>query len=281
MPKWNSDVSGSVSEEIFLYEDITIQGWEGEHHLIASGNHQEQPIVFMHGITEYAKSFLPIMKMLPKDYYAVSIDLRGRGDSFKPDKGYRLRDYIDDLLTIWNLFSGHEKRPIVVGHSMSGRIAAAFAAQYPHLLRALVLIDPPISGPGRRLFPLPSTRFTEPKTALEKGDMLAFASYYAQTKLDVALKEQELSNCSLSAIEQTYLSFNKEPFHTYYQMITTPTLLLAAGFSPLISDEEYAELQLMNSHVQMKRIPNIGHEIYKEDPELFVNELMLFVQTLS
>ena len=280
MPKWDNDAR-AVSEETFTYEDIVVQGGKGELHLIAAGNQQAQPIVFMHGITEYARSFLPIMKMLPKDYYLVAIDLRGRGDSFKPDEGYRLCDYIDDLLTIWSLFSGHAKRPIVVGHSMSGRIATAFAAQYPQLLSALVLIDPPISGPGRRPFPLPSTRFTEPKMALEKGDMTVFSSYYVQTKMDVSLKEKELRACSLSAIEQTYLSFNQEPFHTYYQMITTQTLLLAAGCSPLISDEEYVELQLMNSHVQMKRIPNIGHEIYKEDPELFVKELMLFVQTLS
>ena len=51
MPKWDNDAR-VVSEETFTYEDIVVQGGKGELHLIAAGNQQAQPIVFMHGITE-------------------------------------------------------------------------------------------------------------------------------------------------------------------------------------------------------------------------------------
>ena len=282
MSKLKTDANGlSVNKESTFYEHRKVQGWEGELHFITSGDKEAQPVVFLHGITEFAESFLPVIELLPSSLYAISIDLRGRGKSFKPEKGYRLHNYIEDLLVIWNMFSGDSKRPILVGHSMSGRIATAFAAQYPQLVSGLVLIDPPISGPGRRLFPVPLTRFTSPKQALEKADMEMFSAYYDPTKVDIELKKKELQACSLHAIEQTYRSFNQEPFHVYYQMITTPTLLLAAECSPLITDVEYSELQQMNPHVQMKRVPNIGHEIYKEDPQLFTNELVTFIQTLT
>lgn len=277
----NAEACKEDSADSFVHENITVQARDGELHLLASGDRNGQPIVFMHGITEFAQSFLPVMKLLPKTYYAVSIDLRGRGESFKPLDGYWLRDYTDDLLAVWNMFSGRLKPPILVGHSLSGRIAAAFVAAYPQLVEALVLIDPPISGPGRLPFPLPLTRFTGPKAALEEGDMDKFAAYYVHTKMDFALKAEELRACSLPAIEQSYVSLNREPFHAYYRMISKKTLLLAAELSPLITDYELLELQQMNALVETKRIPGIGHEICKEDPELFVDELLNFLSGIN
>ncbi|MGO4369502.1 alpha/beta fold hydrolase [Paenibacillus sp. MCAF20] len=266
-----------MDENGFAYESVKIQTLDGELRYIVSGDKQAQPIVFLHGITEYAKSFLPVMKLMPKSFYCVAVDLRGRGESFKPEEGYTLRDYTNDLLAVMNSLSGHAQRPILVGHSLSGRIAAAFAAEHPQLISAMVLIDPPISGPGRRSFPPPLSRFTGPKEAIEAGDMEAFAAFYANTKMDVSLKAEELRACAMPAIVQSYRSMNVEPFHSHYRRITTRALLLAAELSPLITNEELYELRQMNAYVKVKRLPGIGHEIYKEDPKLFVSEVLYFL----
>ncbi|MFD0679344.1 MULTISPECIES: alpha/beta fold hydrolase [unclassified Paenibacillus] len=272
------ELQKSSSDDANRFIDITVKTREGDIHLIASGNEAGRPVLFMHGITEYARSFVPVMKLLPASYYAVSMDLRGRGESFKPESGYWLQDYMADLLSVWNLFSGFSGSPILVGHSLSGRIAAAFAAQYPELVGTLILIDPPISGPGRREFPMPLSRFTGPKVALEKGNMEEFAAFYANTRLDTGVKAEELKLCSLQSIEQSYNSIMYEPFHSYYRLIRSRTLLLAAGLSPLITEEELDELKRMNPVVLTKRIVGIGHEIFKEDPKLFVDELLRFVE---
>lgn len=266
--------------EHFSYNDVMLQGADTQLHLITAGNPEGRPILFLHGITENAEAFLPVMKLLPADYYLLALDLRGRGQSSRP-RGYRHKDYIEDLLTVWNLISGYSEPPIVVAHSLSGRIAAAFAAQYARLIGGLLLIDPPISGPGRKAFPLPMTRFTGPKAAIELGDMTRFNSYYENTKMDVLIKASELKQCSLEAIEQSYHSLNEEPFHTSYRLIDCPAVLLAAELSPLITEEEREELTAMNKKVVTKRIPNVGHEIHKEAPDVIAAEVIELVNQLG
>ena len=267
--------------EHFEYKDVMLQGADTQLHLITAGNPEGRPILFLHGITENAEAFLPVMKLLPENYYLIALDLRGRGQSFKPAEGYRHRDYIEDLLTVWNLISGHSEPPIVVAHSLSGRIAASFAEKYSRLIGGLLLIDPPISGPGRKPFPLPMSRFTGPKAAIELGDVTRFNSYYANTKMDVLIKASELKQCSVEAIEQSYRSLNEEPFHTNYRLIDCPAVLLAAELSPLITEEERAELNAMNINVITKRIPGVGHEIHKEAPDVIAAEVMQLIHQLQ
>ena len=79
----------------------------------------------------------------------TALDPRGFGKSDRPESGYHIRDFADDLAC----FCEHVGivKPVVVGHSLGGGIAVELAARYPSLPRALVLVDPnPID-------PLPET----------------------------------------------------------------------------------------------------------------------------
>ena len=249
--------------------------------LLARGNPQGRPVLFLHGITENAAAFEPILRALPDDLYTLALDLRGRGGSDKPAKGYGALDYAEDLLAVWNRFSGHADKPVLVGHSMGGRAACAFAALYPDLAAGVVLIDPPLSGPGRAPFPLPLSRFLEPKRALAAGDLEAFRSYYGGEGFDYDRKARELAECSEEAIVLSYEAMNRDPFHSYYRMLRIPALLISAGLSPLISEDDEEELRGLNRQVRIARMDGVGHEIHKLAPERLTGELLGFLSSLS
>lgn len=261
--------------------DLTLEGPELRLHLIAKGNPQGRPVLFLHGITENARAFEPMIRSLPDDLYALGLDWRGRGESDKPETGYGIRQYAEDLLAVWNLFSGYADKPLLVGHSMGARAACAFAALYPDLAAGVVLIDPPLSGPGRRPFPTPLSRFLEPKRALAAGDMALFRSYYSGKGFDYERKAKELTECAEQAIVQSYDAMNKDPFHAYYRMLRVPALLIAAGLSPLITADDEEELACLNPSVLVKRFGDVGHEVHKWAPERLAEELLDFLSSLS
>lgn len=256
-----------------------VEGPAGSLHLIGCGDPKGRPVLFLHGITENARAFESAMRQLPDGLFAAAMDLRGRGLSAKPKNGYRLADYAEDLLAVCNGWPG--EAPTIVGHSMGARIAAAFAALYPGLVRGVLLIDPPISGPGRTSFPVPLARFVEPKRALERGDVEKFRSYYTAPGFDYERKARELDGCSLEAIEQSHAAMNTDPFHAYYRMLSVPALLVAAGGAPFISPEEETQLRKINPRVKTARLEGIGHEVHKLAPALFLQTVRDFLTSMD
>jgi pimeloyl-ACP methyl ester carboxylesterase len=67
------------------------------------------------------------------------VDLRGRGDSDKPDSGYGLQAHAGDAIRVLDHL-GLENATIA-GHSMGAFVALKTALTYPDRVRALVLLD--------------------------------------------------------------------------------------------------------------------------------------------
>jgi len=70
----------------------------------------------------------------------VSVDLRGHGESDKPQGPYPITAYVDDLAyVIAELGLG---KVVAVGHSMGGITALQLAAAHPDRVAAIVMVDP-------------------------------------------------------------------------------------------------------------------------------------------
>src|SRR4051794_29769780 len=96
------------------------------------------PVVFLHGLTFDRRSWRPIVDRLGGRVLSIALDLPGHGESSGPGLGFErlaalVRARLDEL--------GVE-RPVVVGHSMSGGLAMAYAAQHP--VRGAVNVDGPL-----------------------------------------------------------------------------------------------------------------------------------------
>jgi pimeloyl-ACP methyl ester carboxylesterase len=90
--------------------------------------------------------WFPIMPLLAKTHTVIVPDLRGAGDSSKPESGYDKKNMavdIHDLVT--SLGFSHAQ---IVGHDIGLMVAYAYAAQFPQETDRLVLMDAFLPGIG-------------------------------------------------------------------------------------------------------------------------------------
>lgn len=263
----------------YSFEDLYVQGLHANIHLITKGNKDGVPMIFLPGITSYSYSFRHVLNRMSEDYYLLSMDPRGRGLSDAPKEGYTLNDYSEDLLNVINAIIDNPHPPILVGHSMGARIAAAFGSRYPSLISGVVLIDPPINGPGqRKVYPNPLSMFIKQKEAVDQGELDLFRGYFpAFTDEQVEERAEEYRNNSLQAIVQSYESLLKEPFQVHVKMLSVPTLLLAAEHGDTIRENEMEVLKTINPSMETIRVNNVGHMVYKDAPAETTSYITSFV----
>src|ERR1700675_2228355 len=96
--------------------------------------------VFVHGWTCDRSFFAPQAKHFARRHRVVSLDLRGHGESDKPQGPSPLSAYVDDLaFLIGTLRLG---KVVAVGHSMGGITVLELGASHPDKVAAIVMVDP-------------------------------------------------------------------------------------------------------------------------------------------
>ena len=97
------------------------------------------PLLFLHGAGGLVAGD-PFFEKLAGKYHVYAPLLPGYGDS---EECHELRDMLDFTLHNWDVVDALGlKKPILVGHSMGGMIAAEMAAVAPHDVDRLGLIAP-------------------------------------------------------------------------------------------------------------------------------------------
>lgn len=103
-------------------------------------NQGQEPLLLLHGLADHALVWSSLGDFLASDYHIIAPDLRGHGDSSKPDRDYSFESAIADLEALMDAKGWSSAH--VVGHSWSGKLAAIWARQNPARLRSMVLVDP-------------------------------------------------------------------------------------------------------------------------------------------
>ena len=96
-------------------------------------------IVLLHGFLENSKMWSKFQKELSKDNCVISIDLPGHGKSAAETKETNRMEYIADKINEVLEFL-EVKEAILMGHSMGGYVALAFADNYRHKTSGLGLL---------------------------------------------------------------------------------------------------------------------------------------------
>ncbi|MFD7013708.1 alpha/beta fold hydrolase [Streptomyces sp. NPDC059928] len=102
-------------------------------------------LVAVHGITENRRFWDPVH--LQQHFRVLSVDLRGHGDSPRA-RPYGIDESVEDIHQLIEAL-GEDQSPFIVGHSLGGVIATAYAARYP--TRGVVNVDQSL-----RVGPLPA-----------------------------------------------------------------------------------------------------------------------------
>ena len=96
-------------------------------------------LLLMHGLTANAHAFDGLMSAgLHKSFNVFSVDFRGNGLSEHP-LCYTVQDHAEDIVGLINHLG--DEKIVIAGHSYGGYIGFYLAANYPHLVDKLIILD--------------------------------------------------------------------------------------------------------------------------------------------
>jgi esterase len=99
---------------------------------------QGQPMVILHGIFGSSDNWLTQARLLSEHYHVFSLDQRNHGQSPHHDE-FNYQVMAADLL---EFIDEHRlENPVVIGHSMGGKVAMNFAVAHPDKLEKLIVVD--------------------------------------------------------------------------------------------------------------------------------------------
>lgn len=106
---------------------------------IHRGNPRQPSIVFMHYLGGSARTWLPVMDKLQHKYHCIALDMPGFGDSahLSPADIDAQANQVRQTLAAKGII-----KPWLVGHSMTGKLAAVMGLQQPEALAGVILVAP-------------------------------------------------------------------------------------------------------------------------------------------
>ena len=263
-----------VCDEFIVAGDLTF-------HYVQWGE-QGPPIIFVHGLTANAFCFQAFADDLTRDHRVFAYDLRGRGDSDKPESGYSIPIHAADLAELideWEL-----NRPVVAGHSSGAFIALYLAAHYPEKLSKLILIDAGASVAWKTIEEQPAwltasiNRLGTPVASFEEYmqrlKAAPFLGPYWNPYFDLYFEHDIYTKSDGSAVSKAFregiIEDNKYNLYEYkpeeqWKDVTVPTLLLRAGQGlftdndQLLSEEAAAAIQHGIKNCRYVNFPNLNH----------------------
>lgn len=99
-----------------------------------------EPVVLLHGLADNALVWSSLGETLAANYRVVAPDLRGHGNSSKPDSSYSFEEIIGDLEALMDSLGWRSAH--VIGHSWAGKLVAIWAQRSSDRLRSATLVDP-------------------------------------------------------------------------------------------------------------------------------------------
>lgn len=237
-------------------------------------------VVVLPGITSPAPTWAFVARWLEDLARVTVLDVRGRGLSDAPETGYQLADYVDDVVAVCDQLG--MTRPVVLGHSMGARIGAALGAAHPGFAEAYVLLDPPMSRPGR---PYP-TSWESFKQQLDDGisgttveEVRAFYPRWADDELRVRV--DWLATCFPPAIQDTYEAFEVDVFEESWGALRDPATFVYGTASPVVTADDISRVRGLQSTSTVIGVESAGHMIPWDEPDTARTILRSLIHPLS
>ena len=240
---------------------------------------QGQTLVFIHGLGSSARDWEFQTPVFSKEYQVIIYDLRGHGQSDKPEGPYTIEMFASDLASLLaglGVDSAH-----LVGISLGGAIAFQFALDYPNRVRTLTIVN---SGPSLGGTPKQAQQEIERRVGL--------VQQYGMRAMGQALSPNLFPEPEHATLRETFIERWAENDPQAYieatrsmlgwnvtdqlNSIQCPTLIIAADqdYTPVAAKEAYAKLM---PHAQLAVIVNAHHAVPLERPTEFNARLAQFL----
>ncbi|GAA4276058.1 alpha/beta fold hydrolase [Aquimarina mytili] len=241
------------------------------------------PIVFLHGFLENSTMWDETMHLLSNQYYCISIDLLGHGDT--ECLGY-IHAMEDMAIAVKAVLNHLEIRNVtLVGHSMGGYAALAFVDLFPSLVLGLALLNS-TSFPDTKERKENRTRAIDiVKKNPNAYTSMAIANLFAEENRSKFVKEiagikNQAAKTSLQGIISALEGMKiRKDRSLILKHLKIPKVIFAGKQDPVL---EYVQNLKESELCKTNLIAfNGGHMSYIENKKEFLSELQIFLETIS
>lgn len=238
-------------------------------------------LIILHGLFGMSDNWHNIARKLSETNIVYTIDQRNHGQS-PHSSALNYNVMADDVWELMNTENIDEA--IIIGHSMGGKTAMAFANKYPDKTEKLIVVDiaPKAYMPGHIIYfdamktiNIKASGRKEiedqlAKSITDKGEMLfLLKNIYRKENGEFGLK------INLEAIENNYEEIIGEVI--FNKPLNTPTLFIKGQNSNYITENDKILIPQNFTKVSFITISNAGHWVHAENPEDFLMAINEFL----
>jgi esterase len=240
------------------------------------------PIVIMHGVFGTSDNWLTVSKSLSEGFKIYLLDLRNHGQSFHSNEfNYEVMSQdLDKFLREQNILD-----PVIIGHSMGGKVAMKFACDYTNYSKLIVVdISPRYYKrhhdeilKGLNALPLDSL-----STRQEADQMLS--GFVAEQGVRQFLLKNLYRDENNKFAWRLNLPVITEKIDDVgealdeHVRIDKPTLFIKGSASRYIKEADEVLIRKIFSNVQIETIEGAGHWVQAEKPKEFAEAVRRFLK---
>ena len=250
--------------------------------------------VILHGLYGASDNWISIAKKLEDQFTVYIPDLRNHGHS-PHTTTHTFQDMTDDL---FRFFNDHSiTKAIILGHSMGGKLAMMFSAEYPELVKCLIVADiaPKSYNSLNQIF----KSVLQHELILELMEELNLVAVDSRKEIDHFLSEK-LHDPSLRqfliknihrnkegyfewkinvpvlkyALRSITSEVNTEWFADRQPILNYPVTFIRGLNSEYISDIDIPAIKKIYPEAKIIDIPDAGHWLHAEQPEKFIDAVL-------
>lgn len=253
--------------------------------------------VILHGLYGASDNWLGIAGMLKDQFELFIPDMRNHGQSPKSDNMY-YSSMREDILQLFEKCK--IEKAILLGHSMGGRVAIDFALNYPEKISHLIVgdISPRPYNQTRNYKHL----FKHHQIIIDKllelpiketSDRKELAKLLQRKLYDERLVNFLLKNLKRDDNKEFYWTVNlevlkenlqtilagigEEEISRHYGTTGFPVLFLRGSLSSYLTEDDTAFIEQLFPYAEIEEIPDAGHWLHAEQPEIFIEKVKRFV----
>ena len=240
------------------------------------GERSAPAVVLIHGYTDNARDWVPMLPYLSKHYRLILVDIRGHGQSSKPECCYTRLDFAYDIKLLLDALGVAQAD--IVGHSLGSIIAQTFAEYWPERTAHVVLISSTGGSPPSATKQAPRFDFAAEirklKEPIEADSPFMIAWWDSPTPVDPDFIRRQRKDAAgiplrvwLAVLDQ---GLNGDDLYANLQStlprLKAPTLLIWGSKDPIMEEDMRQSLRNALPHATVKIFDGLGHNPFWEDP---------------
>jgi pimeloyl-ACP methyl ester carboxylesterase len=255
---------------------------------IDRGSRSAPVVVLIHGYTDSARDWVPMLPYLSKQYRLILVDIRGHGQSSKPECCYTRLDFAYDIKLLLDALG--VRKADIVGHSLGSIIAQTFAEYWPERTAHVVLISSTGGTPPGRTkqpgfdFAAEIRKLKEP---IDPDSPFMIAWWDSPTPVDPDFIRRQRKDAAgiplrvwLAVLDQALPAGNVYgDLQSTLPRLKAPTLLIWGSKDPIMEEDVRQSLRDALPHAQVKIFDGLGHNPFWEDPRGVADAINAFLRT--